>query len=146
MSATVFISYCTGNIGESLLPLCSLLLVLCNLSLALYNLLLADPALLIAGSQIMKRKLPLTEIKGFNSLMDTIAKDAPHYIPGVIVMSASMAANCLVIVAWRLWLVYQNRKRAKIVEAMGLTSEEAEKRGQELGAQDVTDVDNPFFR
>ena len=74
------------------------------------------------------------------------AKDAPHYVPGVITMSVAMIANTVVIVFWRLWLVYQNRRRSKIVAEMGLTTEEAERRGQELGAQDVTDVDNPFFR
>ena len=61
-------------------------------------------------------------------------------------MAVAMIANTMVIVAWRVWLVYQNRRRTKIVEAMGLTQQEAERRGQELGAQDVTDVDNPFFR
>ena len=61
-------------------------------------------------------------------------------------MAVCMGVNCLNIIVWRLWLVYQNRRRAKIVASMGLTPEQAERRGQELGAQDVTDVDNPFFR
>ncbi|ORX40473.1 major facilitator superfamily domain-containing protein [Kockovaella imperatae] len=82
----------------------------------------------IAGSQVMK------------------PKDAPHYVPGVITMSTTMGVSCLVITLWRLYLVRQNKKKAEIVAAMGLTPEEAERRGQELGAQDVTDVDNPFFR
>jgi MFS family permease len=81
----------------------------------------------IAGSQVMQ------------------AKDAPYYIPGTIVMSVAMAAECLTILAWRFWLVYCNKKKAEEVAAMGLTTEEAERRGQELGADDVTDRRNPFF-
>lgn len=61
-------------------------------------------------------------------------------------MAVVMAANCLVITCWRFWLVYQNRKRDKLVQSMGLTAEEAERKGQELGARDATDVENPFFR
>lgn len=77
--------------------------------------------------------------------MTILAQDAPHYIPGTITMAACMAAQSVVILAWRYWLVYQNHKRAKIVEAEGLTPEEAERRGQELGAQNVTDLKNPYF-
>lgn len=61
-------------------------------------------------------------------------------------MAATMGVSCINIVIWRLWLVYQNRKRDKAVAAMGISTEEADRRGRELGAQDVTDVDNPYFR
>ena len=72
-------------------------------------------------------------------------KDAPHYIPGTIVMAACMAALVIVIIIWKFWLLYINRKKARIVAEMGISVEEAERRGQELGAKDVTDLKNPYF-
>ena len=56
-----------------------------------------------------------------------------------------MAVETLDIICWKLWLVYQNKKRAKAISEMGISSEEAERKGQELGAEDVTDLKNPFF-
>lgn len=75
----------------------------------------------------------------------SLAKDAPHYIPGTITMSACMAAQTIIILSWRFWLVYNNNKRAKAIEAEGISSEEVEKRGQQLGSEDVTDLKNPYF-
>lgn len=57
-----------------------------------------------------------------------------------------MGGALILIVLWRFWLVYQNRKKDEAVAAMGLTQAEEERRGQELGAQDVTDLKNPFFK
>jgi hypothetical protein len=57
-----------------------------------------------------------------------------------------MGAALILIILWRFWLVYQNRKKDEIVAAMGLAQAEEERRGQELGAQDVTDLKNPFFK
>lgn len=67
-------------------------------------------------------------------------------MPGVITMAVAMGAQALVIIAWRMWLVRQNKKKAKEVEAMNITPEEAERQGQEMGARDVTDIQNPFFK
>jgi hypothetical protein len=75
-----------------------------------------------------------------------VAKDAPHYIPGTIACAACMGGALILIILWRFWLVYQNRKKDEEVAAMGLTKAEEERRGQELGAQDVTDLKNPFFK
>lgn len=61
-------------------------------------------------------------------------------------MAVAMGAQALVIIIWRVWLVRQNKKKAKEVEAMNITPEEAERRGQEMGARDVTDIQNPFFK
>ena len=72
-------------------------------------------------------------------------KDAPHYIPGTVIMSACMGALVLAIIAWKFWLMYVNKKRAKQIAEMGLSAQEVEQRGQELGAKDVTDLKNPFF-
>lgn len=61
-------------------------------------------------------------------------------------MAIVMAVTVVLIYAWRMWLVYQNKKKAKIVADMGLSPAEEEKKGQQLGSEDLTDVENPFFR
>ncbi|GFZ45616.1 hypothetical protein JCM24511_03344 [Saitozyma sp. JCM 24511] len=73
------------------------------------------------------------------------AKDAPHYIPGTITMAVCMAAEVLTIVVWKFWLVYKNKQRAQAIAAEGLSPEEVDRKGQELGALDVTDLKNPYF-
>ncbi|ODN97332.1 hypothetical protein L198_03895 [Cryptococcus wingfieldii CBS 7118] len=81
----------------------------------------------IAGSQVMK------------------SKDAPRYIPGTIAIAACMAAEFVVIIMWRIWLGYLNRKKLRNMQEMGLSDDEIERKGQELGAEDTTDMKNPFF-
>ncbi|WVR08946.1 hypothetical protein IAU60_006005 [Kwoniella sp. DSM 27419] len=82
----------------------------------------------ISGSQVMK------------------PKDAPHYIPGTIAIAACMGVECITILVWRYYLVWINHRKAQKVAEMGLTPEEIARRGQELGAQDTTDMQNPFFQ
>ncbi|ORY30170.1 major facilitator superfamily domain-containing protein [Naematelia encephala] len=81
----------------------------------------------IAGSQVMQ------------------SRDAPHYTHGVTIIAILMAIEFITIVVWRFWLVHVNRKKAKAIELEGLSSEEVERRAQELGSQDVTDRKNPYF-
>lgn len=56
-----------------------------------------------------------------------------------------MGVEFATIVIWRIWLEYCNRKKTRAIAEMGLSEEEIEKRGQELGAEDTTDMKNPFF-
>jgi len=65
-------------------------------------------------------------------------KDAPHYIPGTIIMSACMGVEVLFIIVWKFWLMYANNKKTKIIAAMGISVKESERRGRELGAADVS--------
>jgi hypothetical protein len=81
----------------------------------------------IAGSQLMP------------------ASDAPHYIPGTTVMAVCMGVEVGILAIWRLWLVRCNRKKTAAWAAEGLTTEEVERRGQEMGAEDITDRKNPYF-
>ncbi|KAK8870126.1 hypothetical protein IAR55_000696 [Kwoniella newhampshirensis] len=81
----------------------------------------------IAGSQVMK------------------AKDAPHYIPGTIAIAACMGVEFITIFIWRCWLVYCNKKKTDAMTASGMTQQEIERKAQELGAEDTTDVRNPYF-
>lgn len=73
-------------------------------------------------------------------------KDAPHYIPGVTIIAVLMGVDAVLIVVWRFYLVWKNNRKDREVAALGISPEVAERRGQELGAQDVTDLNNPFFR
>lgn len=72
--------------------------------------------------------------------------DAPRYVRGTTIISILLAIQVLVIISWRTMLVWENRKRAREIEGMGLSAEEAERKGQILGAQDVTDRKNVFFK
>ena len=82
----------------------------------------------VAGSQVLK------------------PKNAPHYIPGTTILAVFIGVDALVIFAWRFYLVWANKRKDHEVAKMSISQEEAERRGQELGAQDVTDLRNPFFR
>lgn len=42
--------------------------------------------------------------------------------------------------------MWENRRRERIVLSMGISKEEQERRGKELGEQDVTDMKNIYFR
>ncbi|KAL7412641.1 major facilitator superfamily domain-containing protein [Mrakia frigida] len=74
------------------------------------------------------------------------AKDAPQYLTGLLVCSISYGVQFFVIVGWRLWYVRQNRIRAEAAAAAGLSDEERENLGRELGELDTTDTKNPHFR
>lgn len=73
-------------------------------------------------------------------------KDAPRYITGTVACSVCFGLEVIVIILWRLWYTYENRRRDRIAAESGLSKEEQEQRGQELGFQDVTDLKNPHFR
>jgi ACS family allantoate permease-like MFS transporter len=60
-------------------------------------------------------------------------------------MAVCMAAEVLTIMVWKFWLVYKNKQRAQAIAAEGLSPEEVDRKGQELGALDVTDLKNPYF-
>ena len=49
------------------------------------------------------------------------------------------------LIIWRLWLMRCNAKKRQAIADQNMTIEEVEKRGQELGAEDITDMRNPYF-
>lgn len=57
-----------------------------------------------------------------------------------------MGVDILLLLVWRYYLVWQNKTRAAKIAEMGISAEEAERRGQIEGAKDVTDTKNIFFR
>ncbi|GKZ76368.1 hypothetical protein AnigIFM56816_006628 [Aspergillus niger] len=73
-------------------------------------------------------------------------KDAPRYVSGTVACSVCFALEAIVILLWRGWYMWENRRRERIVLSMGISKEEQERRGKELGEQDVTDMKNIYFR
>ncbi|KAJ9133808.1 Major facilitator superfamily transporter [Pleurostoma richardsiae] len=74
------------------------------------------------------------------------AKDAPRYIPGTVGCSVCFGLEFCLIIIWRLVLVFRNKRRDRMLREQGVSEEERIKRGKELGEQDVTDFENPYFR
>ncbi|KAL2833327.1 major facilitator superfamily domain-containing protein [Aspergillus cavernicola] len=73
-------------------------------------------------------------------------KDAPRYMAGTITCCACFGAEVVIIVVWRLWYMYENRRRDRVAEQEGLGKEEIKRLGQRLGAADKTDFENLYFR
>jgi MFS transporter, ACS family, allantoate permease len=73
-------------------------------------------------------------------------KDAPRYIPGTIGCAVCLGAEFVLIVVWRAYYVWQNKRRDMQALASDLSTEEQERLGRQLGEMDVTDMKNPYFR
>ncbi|RTE80907.1 hypothetical protein BHE90_004598 [Fusarium euwallaceae] len=73
-------------------------------------------------------------------------KDAPRYVGGTVACSACFGGQIFVIIGWRCWYVYENRRRSRALAESGLSAEEQERQGRELGEQDTTDRKNPYFK
>ncbi|EOD47610.1 putative major facilitator superfamily transporter protein [Neofusicoccum parvum] len=72
--------------------------------------------------------------------------DAPRYIPGTIGASVALGAEFVLICSWRLYYVWQNKRRDRIAAESGVSKEEQERIGREMGENNVTDLQNPHFR
>lgn len=42
--------------------------------------------------------------------------------------------------------MWQNKKRDRMAAESGISKEEQERLGREMGEQDITDLQNPYFR
>jgi len=73
-------------------------------------------------------------------------KDAPRYVPGTIGCVVCLGAEIVLVVSWRFYYMYMNKKRDKLALESGVSKEEQERLGRELGERDVTDLNNPWFR
>lgn len=71
-------------------------------------------------------------------------KDAPKYTSGTVGSAVCFGLEFCLLVVWRTTLVMRNRRRDKMMETDGLTEEERQRRGKELGEQDSTDFENPY--
>ncbi|KAM0722237.1 hypothetical protein Q7P37_001678 [Cladosporium fusiforme] len=82
----------------------------------------------MAGSQIFKQA------------------DAPGYVPGTIGAGVSLGLEFVLIICWRGYYMWQNRQRDRKALQSGVSKEEQERLGRELGENDTTDLKNPHFR
>ncbi|KXT06642.1 hypothetical protein AC578_8495 [Pseudocercospora eumusae] len=82
----------------------------------------------MAGSQIFK------------------SKDEPRYVPGTVGACICLGLEFVLICSWRLYYVWQNKKRDRAAAASGLSKEEQERIGREMGENNMTDLQNPHFR
>ena len=73
-------------------------------------------------------------------------KDAPRYIPGTVGACAALGLEFILICVWRGYYVWQNWRRDKKAAEIGLSKEEQEQLGRDLGEKNVTDLQNPHFR
>jgi hypothetical protein len=73
-------------------------------------------------------------------------KDAPRYIPGTITCCVCFGLEVILIIVWRLWYMYENKRRDRLAAESGLSEEELKQMGMQLGMQDKTDLQNPHFR
>jgi hypothetical protein len=73
-------------------------------------------------------------------------KDKPRYVPGTIGACACFGLQFVLIVVWRGYYMWQNRRRDRAAEASGVSKEEQERVGREMGERDMTDLENPHFR
>lgn len=67
-------------------------------------------------------------------------------VPGTIGAGVSLGLEFILIISWRGYYMWQNRRRDKKAAASGITKEEQERLGRELGESDTTDLQNPHFR
>ncbi|KAI0376190.1 MFS general substrate transporter [Hypomontagnella monticulosa] len=74
------------------------------------------------------------------------AKDAPRYIPGTAGCAVCFGLEFILLIVWRLVLVMRNRRRDTLLREQGITEEQRVERGKQLGEQDCTDFENPYFR
>jgi hypothetical protein len=74
------------------------------------------------------------------------AKDAPLYQRALIVSAAMYGLEILLLIAWRMYYVWQNKRRDAKVAAMGLTPEQCAIQGRINAENDMTDWANIHFR
>jgi ACS family allantoate permease-like MFS transporter len=73
-------------------------------------------------------------------------KDAPRYVPGTIGCVICLGAEFALVVSWRCYYMWMNKKRERMANESGVPKEEQERMGREMGERDVTDLQNPWFR
>ncbi|ORY25459.1 MFS general substrate transporter [Naematelia encephala] len=74
------------------------------------------------------------------------AKDAPQYRPGLYFCCACFLLAGIDLICWAFWVRWENRRRDKRAEGLGITPEQAAVEGCLYGLQDMTDKQNPHFR
>ncbi|CAI7587773.1 unnamed protein product [Penicillium glandicola] len=74
------------------------------------------------------------------------AKDAPKYIPAIVTCSIMYGLEIVIMIAWRTYYIWQNKRRDKVVADLGLTEEASAHQGRLNAESDMTDFENIHFR
>ncbi|KAJ7472042.1 major facilitator superfamily domain-containing protein [Mycena latifolia] len=72
--------------------------------------------------------------------------DAPRYTPGTIGCSVCFGLEFMLIISWRYYYIWQNKRRDRAAAASGASPAEQEAIGRQMGELNVTDLKNPHFR
>ncbi|KAL5048092.1 hypothetical protein BDW71DRAFT_213841 [Aspergillus fruticulosus] len=75
-----------------------------------------------------------------------VPSDAPKYTSGITACGVLYVVEFCSMGTWRLYYIWENRRRDKIVAEMGLSEEECERAGRANAENDMTDRENVFFR
>jgi MFS transporter, ACS family, allantoate permease len=73
-------------------------------------------------------------------------RDAPRYVPGTVGCAVCLGVQFALVLVWRAYYAWQNARRDRAALASGVSKEEQERLGRQLGEMDVTDLNNPYFR
>ncbi|KAJ5113980.1 hypothetical protein N7456_002514 [Penicillium angulare] len=73
-------------------------------------------------------------------------KDAPRYIPAIVVCSIMYALEIFIMIAWRTYYVWQNSRRAKLISDLGMSEEDSGHQGRLNAESDMTDYENIHFK
>ncbi|KAJ5272457.1 MFS general substrate transporter [Penicillium angulare] len=74
------------------------------------------------------------------------SKDAPRCIPAIVVCSIMYALEIVIMIAWRTYYIWQNKRRAKLIADLGMSEEESGHQGRLNAELDMTDYENIRFK
>ncbi|EHK16514.1 uncharacterized protein TRIVIDRAFT_195440 [Trichoderma virens Gv29-8] len=74
------------------------------------------------------------------------AEWAPRYIPAIIICGIMYGVMCALFIAWRLYYMAENKRRAKKIAEMRMTPEQSAHQGTINGEADMTDRQNIHFK
>ncbi|KAI3318913.1 MFS general substrate transporter [Xylariaceae sp. AK1471] len=73
-------------------------------------------------------------------------EDAPRYIRGLTASGILYGVEFVSMLLWRAYYIWENRRRAKIIQEMGISPEESERLGKLNAEADMTDQENIHFK
>ncbi|KEF60513.1 uncharacterized protein A1O9_02074 [Exophiala aquamarina CBS 119918] len=73
-------------------------------------------------------------------------KDAPRYVLGTIICSACFGLQFFILLGWRLYYTWENKRRDRLMVEMGVSEEDRVRLARELGEQGKTDRQNIYIR
>ncbi|KAL6400859.1 major facilitator superfamily transporter [Ilyonectria robusta] len=75
-----------------------------------------------------------------------VASDAPKYVRGITACAILYCVEFCSMGVWRFYYIWENRRRAKIIQEQGISEEESERLGKINAEADMTDRENIHFR